>query len=73
MGRIHALKVKIAGAEITVSVQVLEANNMQFLFGLDNMKRHRCCVDLLENHLKFNELMVSVPFLKENEISKENL
>jgi len=35
------------------------------------MKRHRCCVDLLENELKFNELVVSVPFLKEHEIKKE--
>ena len=72
MGRIHALKVKIGeSTEITVSVQILEANNMQFLFGLDNMKRHRCCVDLLENHLKFTELLVSIPFLKAHEIKKE--
>jgi len=74
IGRIHALKVKInKDVEITVTVQILAAQNMQFLFGLDNMKRHRCCVDLIENHLKFNELMVSCPFLKEHEIGSEYL
>jgi len=45
---------------------------MNFLFGLDSMKRHRCSVDFLENHLKFPELLVSIPFLKEHEIKKEN-
>jgi len=45
---------------------------MNFLFGLDSMKRHRCSVDFLEMHLKFPELLVSIPFLKEHEIKKEN-
>lgn len=63
IGKIHALRISIgAESEITCSIQILDNDNMDFLFGLDNMKRHRCCVDLLNNELKFNELVVSVPF-----------
>lgn len=49
VGRVHAVQMKIGGMYITVSITVLENNSMEFLFGLDNLRRHQvmpslfCC------------------------------
>ena len=36
--------------------QILDNNKMDFLFGLDNLKRHRCSIDLNKNHLYVSAL-----------------
>ena len=41
---------------------------MEFLFGLDNLRRYQCSIDLQTNTLKFPSLDVSVPFLSEGEL-----
>lgn len=41
VGRIHALDIYIGEHKVTCSIQVLDAGNMKFLFGLDSMKKHR--------------------------------
>ena len=40
LGRIHATKLEILGTNLTCSLTVLEDNKVDFLFGLDNLKRH---------------------------------
>lgn len=72
VGRIHALDIVINNVTVKCAITVLGDDRMKFLFGLDNMKRHRCSVDLLENKLKFPELGMAVDFLKEHEIGEED-
>ena len=40
LGRIHAADLEILGTKITCSFTILEDNKVDFLFGLDNLKRH---------------------------------
>ena len=51
------------GHTIQCSYTVLEDNKVDLLFGLDNLKRHQCCIDLAENKLHFARGEFSVPFL----------
>ena len=57
----------------TCSFTVLEDNKVDFLFGLDNLKRHLCCIDLVQNQLHMRNGEVSVPFLSEGEIKKNEM
>eukprot|EP00887_Chlorella_sp_A99_P005195 scaffold1.g5195.t1 len=41
---------------------------MDFLFGLENLKRHHCCIDLRDNVLRFGSSGAALPFLPEHEI-----
>jgi hypothetical protein len=43
------------------------------LFGLDNLKRHLCCIDLVSNRLHIKNGEISVPFLGDGEIKKKTL
>lgn len=72
LGRVHMAQLTAGGKHIPISITVLEADNMDFLFGLDNMKRHLCCIDLKENALRFPLLDVALPFLPEHEIPKHD-
>ncbi|MQM03458.1 hypothetical protein Taro_036240, partial [Colocasia esculenta] len=51
------------------SFTVLDASNMDFLFGLDMLRKHHCIIDLKENVLRVGGGEVSVPFLQEEDIS----
>ena len=47
-------------------------NQMDFLFGLDMLKRHKCSIDLAKNALLFrigNETM-ETPFLNEHDLDE---
>ncbi|KAH0458035.1 hypothetical protein IEQ34_013350 [Dendrobium chrysotoxum] len=50
------------------SFTVLDAPNMEFLFGLDMLRKHQCIIDLKENVLRLGGGDVSVPFLQEKDI-----
>jgi DNA damage-inducible protein 1 len=54
LGRIHKVDMEILGAVLPCSLTVLEDNKVEFLFGLDNLKRHQCSIDLASNllHMK---------------------
>lgn len=73
LGRIHKADVDVLGNILPCSLTVLEDNKVEFLFGLDNLKRHQCNIDLVQNllHLKCGE--ISVPFLSEGEIKKNQM
>jgi DNA damage-inducible protein 1 len=46
-------QIKVAGAFLPCALTVLESDSMPFLFGLDMLKRHLCCIDLNANVLRF--------------------
>jgi DNA damage-inducible protein 1 len=54
LGRIHASEMEIMGSKFVCSFTVLEDNKVDFLLGLDNLKRHQCCIDLAQNLLHMN-------------------
>jgi len=50
--------------------QGLGDKNMEFLLGLDMLKRHRCSIDLAEGKLYFHGSVgrISTPFLHEKDL-----
>ena len=72
LGRVHLADMHLINCNQTIqcSFTVLEDNKVDLLFGLDNLKRHQCCIDLVESRLHFNRGEFSVPFLAEGEIKR---
>ena len=68
LGRIHMVPMQLGSIFIPISITILEDDGMEFLFGLDNLKRHRCCIDLDANVLKVGE--EKIPFLGEADIKE---
>lgn len=68
LGRIHVAPIKIGSNFYPCSFLVLDSPNMEFLFGLDMLRKHQCTIDLKENVLKVGGGEVSVPFLQEKDI-----
>mmetsp|Transcript_7792 Transcript_7792/g.14729 ORF Transcript_7792/g.14729 Transcript_7792/m.14729 type:complete len:413 (-) Transcript_7792:107-1345(-) len=68
IGRVHQAPLKVGGAFLTASITVLEQDDMEFLFGLDMLKRHQCCIDLMSNTLKIGSASSEVPFLSEGDL-----
>lgn len=68
LGRIHVAAIKIGHLFYHCSFTVLDAPNMEFLFGLDMLRKHQCIIDLKENVLRVGGGEVSVPFLQEKDI-----
>ncbi|WVZ14091.1 hypothetical protein V8G54_011657 [Vigna mungo] len=50
------------------SFLVLDSPNMEFLFGLDMLRKHQCIIDLKESVLRVGGGEVSVAFLQEKDI-----
>lgn len=78
MGKIHMVELTIGGYDFPCSITVMDSEaglgdtNMDCLFGLDMLKRHRCCIDLGKNVLRFTlgaagETM-EAPFLHEKDL-----
>lgn len=70
LGRIHMVQLKAGSSFFPFSITVLDQDGMEFLFGLDNLKRHQCCIDLKDNVLRFGSSGEALPFLPEHEIPK---
>ncbi|KAH9652529.1 protein DNA-DAMAGE INDUCIBLE 1 [Citrus sinensis] len=68
LGRIHVAPIKIGNVFYPCSFVVLDSPNMEFLFGLDMLRKHQCIIDLKENVLRVGGGEVSVPFLQEKDI-----
>ncbi|XP_072994137.1 protein DNA-DAMAGE INDUCIBLE 1 [Typha latifolia] len=68
LGRIHVAPLKIGHLFYPCSFTVLDAPNMEFLFGLDMLRKHQCIIDLKDNVLRVGGGEVSVPFLQEKDI-----
>jgi len=71
VGQIHQAPLKVAGEYIASSLIVLEQDRgPPFIFGLNNLIRHQCMVDLKAMKLIIGSINVEVPFLVEHEINK---
>ena len=71
LGKIHMVQMKLGNSYFPVSATILENSSMDVLFGLDTLKRYRCCIDLQKNVLRMNDGVAGqeeVPFLSEAEI-----
>ncbi|KAJ7960992.1 Protein DNA-DAMAGE INDUCIBLE 1 [Quillaja saponaria] len=68
LGRIHVAPIKIGNIFYPCSFLVLDSPNMEFLFGLDMLRKHQCSIDLKDNVLRVGGGEVSVPFLQEKDI-----
>ncbi|KAF2544492.1 hypothetical protein F2Q68_00032813 [Brassica cretica] len=64
LGRIHVAPIKIGKNFYPCSFIVLDSPNMEFLFGLDMLRKHQCTIDLKDNVLTVGGGEVSVPFLQ---------
>ncbi|XP_011095608.1 DNA damage-inducible protein 1 [Sesamum indicum] len=73
LGRIHVAPIKIGSIFYPCSFLVLDAPNMEFLFGLDMLRKHQCIIDLKENVLRVGGGEVAVPFLAEKDIPTQFL
>jgi DNA damage-inducible protein 1 len=72
LGRIHTCSLKVADQFITTSVTVLDQKDgPQFIFGLDNLKRHQCCIDLASGQLKVGSCNVDLPFLPSHQVPQD--
>lgn len=80
-GRVHLAPLTIKGRHFPCTITVMEDNgeglgdkNMEFLFGLDMLKRHRCRIDLARNVLAFGEaedgVAMETPFLHEKDLDE---
>jgi len=81
LGRIHLAQLQLGEYHFPVTLTIMEdpppgsdAKEMPFLFGLDNLKRHLCQIDLEQHCLKFRVAPgqhFSTPFLHEHELTPE--
>ena len=70
VGTVHAAQMKIQNKVLMAKITVLENSSIGFIFGLDNMRAHRCTIDLKQNGLVFPDIGVTAKFLSDGEIKK---
>ena len=64
--------VQVADQYIMTSITVLEQKGgPQCIFGLDNLKRHHCCIDLRRGRLVVGSCDVELPFLQAQEVPND--
>ena len=63
----HAAQISIGGRDYTTSFTVMESDRVDFLFGLDNMKRHKCNIDLALGVMRFEDGN-QVAFVRDDEV-----
>jgi DNA damage-inducible protein 1 len=66
LGRIHMVQMKMGNNFFPCSLTVLDQDGVDFLFGLDMLKRHQACIDLKSNCLRIGD--EEVPFLAEKDL-----
>jgi Aspartyl protease len=60
---------RVADQHISTSIRVLEQREgVQFIFGLDNLRRHQCVIDLQKGVLVIGSCGVELPFLPSHKI-----
>ena len=70
IGVVHAAQMKIQNKILMAKITVLENSSVGFIFGLDNMRAHRCTIDLKQCGLVFPDIGVTAKFLSDGEITK---
>jgi DNA damage-inducible protein 1 len=74
LGRIHLAQMKIQNSFFPISITVLQGGDIDFLFGLDMLRRHQCCIDLKQNLLRIEggTTVEECPFLSEDQITRHS-
>ena len=70
IGVVHAAQMNINNKVLMAKITVIENASIGFIFGLDNMRAHRCTIDLNQNGLVFPDIGVTAKFLSDGEIKK---
>ena len=70
LGRIHSTSIKVGRSHLQCAITILDQLPFDFLFGLDMLRRHQCCIDLKRNALLIGSSDDAVPFLPESECPK---
>eukprot|EP01031_Cornospumella_fuschlensis_P024396 gene24396-29492_t len=70
VGRVHIAQMKFGESVFPISITVLENNDVDFLFGLDTLRRYRCMIDLSKDVLRIEGVrgVEEVRFLSEAEL-----
>jgi DNA damage-inducible protein 1 len=66
LGRVHAARIKIGKETYQCSFTILDQEGVEFLFGLDQLKRHQACIDLKHNCLDMGGQKIE--FLSEKDL-----
>lgn len=66
LGRIHLTKMIIGKSHFDVTITVLDQGGIEFLLGLDMLRKHACTIDLAKNVLVIGK--ESAPFLQEKDL-----
>jgi DNA damage-inducible protein 1 len=66
IGRIHLTTMVIGNTHFPITITVLDQGGMEFLLGLDMLRRHHCMIDLKENCLHIGD--EKPKFLSEGEL-----
>lgn len=73
IGRIHLVEVELGDGHVQApfSFSVLQEQVVNVILGLDQLRRHQCCIDLQHNCLRFTQYDVAIPFLHEYQLTEE--
>ncbi|EUD65794.1 hypothetical protein C922_03777 [Plasmodium inui San Antonio 1] len=66
LGKIHMVDIKIGNYFYAVSLTIIDDYDIDFIFGLDLLRRHQCQIDLKKNALIIEDN--EIPFLPEKDI-----
>ncbi|ANQ10618.1 Uncharacterized protein PCOAH_00050430 [Plasmodium coatneyi] len=66
LGKIHMVDIKIGNYFYAVSLTIIDEYDIDFIFGLDLLRRHQCQIDLKKNALVIEDN--EIPFLPEKDI-----
>ncbi|KAK2956282.1 putative DNA damage-inducible protein 1 [Blattamonas nauphoetae] len=68
IGKVHAVDMKVGNSYFATSCTILKESSIEFIFGLDNLRRHQCCIDLKAQELRIGDEKIAL--LSEREIEK---
>ncbi|GBG63132.1 hypothetical protein CBR_g36902, partial [Chara braunii] len=68
MGRVHVAPLKLGNNYYPCSFTIIDQPDVEFLFGLDMLRKHQCQIDLKANVLRVGGGEVEVPFLQEKDL-----
>ena len=71
IGKVHQAPISVAGVLMPCAITVLEKEqDMDFIWGLDMLKRHQCVIDLEKNVLRIGTIDKTCAFLGEHEFTR---
>ena len=73
LGVIHSAEIKILDKIILARINIIENNDVGFVLGLDNLRKHNCNIDLKKNGLVFPDIGITAQFLSDGEIQRMKL